>query len=302
MLLSASLCSRLWASCALSGLILENGEIAPSPNAARLYHQAGFSGAVHTFCGGPSQIDAGLMGISQNDFIMAFRGTSDQAEDWANDFRSQLIPLAGCGRVHQGFLSSVHSLLEPMAAQLSSFLTHRPRHFYITGHSKGGAVAILMAWELTARFPSLPVPTVVVFGAPRPGDSDFAKCCRFPVIRVESCRDLVPHLPMTSWECSRLKERTLPEESFLDELPLLKRLAAFLTKPVCGYASPGFLVPICPDKKTGPASGADLPLKIYSGSEASAFSRLSFQRILDELAAGGNFSRLADWHKTDYIF
>ena len=307
MFLSASLCSRLWASCALSGLILKDGEIAPSLPAARLYRQAGFSGPVHTFCGGPSQIDAGLMGISQddvsrNDLIMAFRGTTNQAEDWANDFRSRLVPLKGCGRVHEGFLSSVHTLLEPMAAQLPAFFALRPRNFYMTGHSKGGAVAILMAYELTRLFPALPVPTVITFGAPRPGDADFAECCSIPVIRVESCRDLVPHLPMTPWECSPLKELSFPGETLTDELPLLRHLAVSLAKPVCGYASPGLLAPICPDAKTGPASGAARSVNIRSGSEESAFSRRSFQRILDELAAGGDFSRLADWHKEDYIF
>ena len=271
MFLSNFLYSQLWAACSLSGLILEDGEIASSPKAARFYQQAGFSGPVHTFCGGPSQIDAGLMGFSQGNLIMAFRGTTSQGEDWANDFRSQLVPLKGCGHVHEGFLSSVYSLLKPMADQIPSFLSLHPSHFYLTGHSKGGAVAILMAHQLADLFPSLPSPAVITFGAPRPGDPAFAECYSIPLIRVESCRDLVVHLPMTAWEC-------------------------------CGYASPGFLAPICPDKKIGPAHMAALPLNILSGAEERSFSRSSFRRLLNELADGGDLTRLADWHKKDYGF
>ena len=74
MFLSNFLYSQLWAACSLSGLILEDGEIASSPKAARFYQQAGFSGPVHTFCGGPSQIDAGLMGFSQGNFNHGLSG------------------------------------------------------------------------------------------------------------------------------------------------------------------------------------------------------------------------------------
>lgn len=302
MFLSNFLYSQLWAACSLSGLILEDGEIASSPKAARFYQQAGFSGPVHTFCGGPSQIDAGLMGFSQGNLIMAFRGTTSQGEDWANDFRSQLVPLKGCGHVHEGFLSSVYSLLKPMADQIPSFLSLHPSHFYLTGHSKGGAVAILMAHQLADLFPSLPSPAVITFGAPRPGDPAFAECYSIPLIRVESCRDLVVHLPMTAWECSQLNEQSLHGKTFLEDIPLIRRLGTFLTKPVCGYASPGFLAPICPDKKIGPAHMTALPLNILSGAEERSFSRSSFRRLLNELADGGDLTRLADWHKKDYGF
>ena len=40
-----------------------------------------------------------------------------------------------------------------------------------------------------------------------------------------------------------------------------------------------------------------LPLNILSGAEELSFSRSSFRRLLNELADGGDLSRLADWHK-----
>ena len=152
MFLSNFLYSQLWAACSLSGLILEDGEIASSPKAARFYQQAGFSGPVHTFCGGPSQIDAGLMGFSQGNLIMAFRGTTSQGEDWANDFRSQLVPLKGCGHVHEGFLSSVYSLLKPMADQIPSFLSLHPSHFYLTGHNGNHHICMVCQYGNGAIF------------------------------------------------------------------------------------------------------------------------------------------------------
>ena len=292
MLLSPSLRKKLWAACALSAHIGPNCAITPSSQAENLYAQAGFSGPVHTFCGGPSQIDAGLMGLSGQDLVMAFRGTTDQDEDWLNDFRSRLVPLGSCGgRVHQGFLSSVRTLFWSMAAQLPQFLAQNPQHFYITGHSKGGAMAILMAYELNSAFPGLtPSPSVVTFGAPRVGDQQFADCFRLPLIRLESCRDLVPHLPMTAQECSRLKELSLPQtllsgsESLSQkEIPLAHCLLSSLLKPVCGYASVGSLLAFCPDEKTAPYSA-------------------SFDRVLRELSAPGGLAKIADWHKQDYDF
>ena len=107
---------------------------------------------------------------------------------------------------------------------------------------------------------------------------------------------------MTAWECSQLKEQSLHGKTFLEDIPLIRRLGTFLTKPVCGYASPGFLAPICPDKKTGPAHMTALPLNILSGAEELSFSRSSFRRLLNELADGGDLTRLADWHKKDYGF
>jgi hypothetical protein len=80
---------------------------------------------------------------------------------------------------------------------------------WITGHSKGGAIAALAAVRLQAEGVT---PRIVTFGAPKVGDEDFAAAydARFTHTRYEYADDIVPHLP--------------PSADFLDllsKLPLL---------------------------------------------------------------------------------
>ncbi len=63
----------------------------------------------------------------------------------------------------------------------------------LTGHSRGGALALLAAHELQqAGFLQV---VVFMFGAPKVGDQAFADSCGFPVYRIECEGDPVPLLP-----------------------------------------------------------------------------------------------------------
>lgn len=117
---------------------------------------------------------------------LSFRGTLTAGlaaeADWINDFHAELISDPRFpGKVHAGFLSSFNNLV-PFFDKL------RPR--YITGHSKGGALALLSGWYFR-----LADPIVVTFAAARPGNVGFARACTFPCFRFENPRDIVPRLP-----------------------------------------------------------------------------------------------------------
>ncbi|MBE6049463.1 MAG: lipase family protein [Clostridium sp.] len=73
--------------------------------------------------------------------------------------------------------------------------SNKNKKIYITGHSKGGAMAFLMACKVVME--GLPKPLVVTFGAPRVGDYEFATKYNIETYRYESFTDAVPHLPFT---------------------------------------------------------------------------------------------------------
>lgn len=156
--------------------------------------------------GGRDSINAAIVGQIQEGTVVAFRGTlpfDDESKpfeqrllDWAQDFEAALVPWGFVGgKVHAGFSAAVDTL--PMDLP-------KDKPVYFTGHSKGGAMAVLAA---VAHFlAGGKVADVVTFGAPRAGDVDFAAATnRLPISirRYEASGDIVPHVP-AEWHVAEL--------------------------------------------------------------------------------------------------
>jgi hypothetical protein len=98
--------------------------------------------------------------------VVAFRGTVPTSwEDWFRDFAAwpeRVVNHPTLGACHDGFLTGAEAILPQLRAILP---TARP--FALTGHSLGGALAI-MAGALLADRGLLPV-RLTTFGAPRVG-------------------------------------------------------------------------------------------------------------------------------------
>jgi predicted lipase len=120
---------------------------------------------------------------------LVFRGTED-LQDWLRNFEMLVVPWKGPGKVHAGFLRALHEIwgeLHPVLATIAGPV------FY-TGHSLGGAIAMLAAAHIEeARRPL----AVYTFGCPRCGNETFAKehPLRDRVYRFENNRDAVPLMP-----------------------------------------------------------------------------------------------------------
>lgn len=73
---------------------------------------------------------------------------------------------------------------------------HRDAKIYITGHSLGGAIAVLAAPDVKETFVGS-LAEVLTFGQPRVGNSEFANWYsgQFTNERVIHYGDLVPHVP-----------------------------------------------------------------------------------------------------------
>lgn len=164
-------------------------------------------------------IDQALVGEVREGIVVAFRGSLPPFYggdhdgwsvllDWMNDGLALCVAdrdYAGAG-VHMGFAESVRRLWDDhngqpgIRAAIQALLDRGARrHLFLTGHSKGGALANLAAYRAAryAGWRDMPV-SVATFAAARAGDRAFATAYsreRIACLRYELDSDPVPHLP-----------------------------------------------------------------------------------------------------------
>lgn len=166
--------------------------------------------------------------VGENDsvIVLAFRGSEtpnslDGFKDWllTNAKNFLVLPAgrigtdfvaAGVGaRFHSGFMESLEEIWAPLFQAVEAAVTKKDRPFFVTGHSLGGALALLAAWRLQRQM--IPVHAVYTFGAPMVGNDIAAKAFEkeFPnrIFRYVDSGDMVPALPTISmfsneyWHC-----------------------------------------------------------------------------------------------------
>lgn len=117
------------------------------------------------------------------DRLLAFRGTAGR-KDWLADLDAWLAKDSE-GRVHRGFRSTLEHAWDEVSRCVGD------REVHLSGHSMGGALATLAAKRLPGAR------TVYTFGAPRPGNQDFATSIPCAVFRVVNNNDMVARLPLS---------------------------------------------------------------------------------------------------------
>ncbi|KAK9708654.1 hypothetical protein K7432_009515 [Basidiobolus ranarum] len=173
---------------------------------------------------------AGYVGVNHKEktIIVAFRGSAN-IRNWLHDF--DFLPLNFAypdaekdTLVHGGFLKAFNSVSEDVISGLKQVVDQLPNNpddyqLLVTGHSLGGAVAVLGAMEIknhllnpkSPRCITPPAKTINpakillhTYGQPRVGNEKFAKLAYKTIsnstvsdnmIRVTSKSDPVPHLP-----------------------------------------------------------------------------------------------------------
>jgi len=164
--------------------------------------------AVHVAPKAP--INACLVGLNHADgIILAFRGTlpptnldvPPQLHDWLQDFEAE--PIAPPGgfpprvRVHKGFWKALGSLWQQIVPTLRALRAANPQaRLYVTGHSKGGALAALAAARLFFQKVAS-ADGVYIYAPARAGNATFVSTFppQIPVVRYEHYLDVVPFLP-----------------------------------------------------------------------------------------------------------
>eukprot|EP00668_Euglena_longa_P012500 GGOE01014955.1.p1 GENE.GGOE01014955.1~~GGOE01014955.1.p1 ORF type:complete len:1132 (+),score=268.54 GGOE01014955.1:77-3472(+) len=104
-------------------------------------------------------------------------------------------------RVHKGFYAAWKALRVEMLQKLAEAVDESGTcKIYISGHSLGGAIATLAAYEVSRAYPDHQV-VLYTFGSPRVGNVEF---CRYfdkqvPCMwRIENEKDVVPTVPPTT--------------------------------------------------------------------------------------------------------
>jgi pimeloyl-ACP methyl ester carboxylesterase len=108
------------------------------------------------------------------------------------------ITLQGGTRVHTGFFQAYWPIRDRLFAAVVRLLKQKQRPVYITGHSLGGALALMATAELANHDEGYirdSIAACYTFGCPRAGDSSFDQYVKVPLYRVTNGVDIVPAVP-----------------------------------------------------------------------------------------------------------
>lgn len=136
--------------------------------------------------------------ITHNDkiILISIRGSAS-LDDWLRDFDARQVPIeGGIGNAHRGFHDAYLVARKFTEDYLLRFYTNG-QTILVTGHSLGGAIALLLA-DWIKRLSGAPKVILYTFGAPRAGDSAFVESAKGLVHhRIVNNDDLVPSVPAT---------------------------------------------------------------------------------------------------------
>jgi triacylglycerol lipase len=133
--------------------------------------------------------------------ILAFRGSDHlEIDDWVGNADFDLVydPHVRGGQVHSGFQRSAASIW-PQIKNLVAEYRPAGHKLFLTGHSLGGALAMLTAARFASQQRAAEIDGIFTFGQPRAGDRDFAR--RFDrdfkdrAFRFVNRYDLITRLP-----------------------------------------------------------------------------------------------------------
>jgi len=163
--------------------------------------------------------DAAFVARIPEGVLIAIRGTTPPkigyppaqiVADWGKDTN---IVLGACaasepfkGLMHPGFLDAfrqlrkagLDGLIQTAVADHIAEHPSLPKKIFVTGHSKGGAICALVAWQMHHDYPQHEI-VVRAFAPARVGNRAFATAYNAAVpdhIRYEYDADIIPHLPI----------------------------------------------------------------------------------------------------------
>ncbi|WP_153542905.1 lipase family protein [Streptomyces sp. RB17] len=137
---------------------------------------------------------------SERMIVTAFRGTEPtRIKDWLTDATTPPRPgPGGNGYVHHGFAEALESVYPAVHHTLTELRTDG-QTVYFTGHSLGGALAMLAGARMYLEDPHLAADGVYTYGQPRTCDrllaEAFHKGFGGRMYRFVNNNDIVPQLP-----------------------------------------------------------------------------------------------------------
>ena len=147
-----------------------------------------------------------LIAHNEKVIVLAFRGSEQNVQDWYGDFEFEKLYWDDnnktLGQVHKGFRLDYDSVKAELIKSIQSLINTSNRPIWITGHSLGGALAVLASYEFASS--GLPVSGTYTFGQPCCSDQSFAKELNKKLLgkywRVVNNCDVVAKVPPSSME------------------------------------------------------------------------------------------------------
>jgi hypothetical protein len=180
--------------------------------------QLGATGAVLLPEGDPGVDVRFVVAETDADIVVAFRGTESPLTPGGAGLRDWLVTDAGirlrapgdgeatwsalgaAARVHTGFFDAILQIQDGVRAEVEKRVRARARPVWLTGHSLGGALAHLAAWDLDRNADDVEVRRVVTFAAPMAVDFNAAdqydRFLRSREFRFVNVSDVIPSLPI----------------------------------------------------------------------------------------------------------
>jgi hypothetical protein len=166
----------------------------------------------------------GFLGVCDTHAVLSFRGSDPVTlQTWLTDVVVRLVEREEyAGRVHLGFSSVLRQTWAKVEKALE-LVGDRP--LFLTGHSMGGALAVLTACRMAKI--GRPAVATYTFGAPRIGDRSFCAAHSLPTYRIVNRLDLVPEIPIAS------VKRLLPERPRFTNEKILGKLKSIASRMPC---------------------------------------------------------------------
>ena len=141
----------------------------------------------------PSDSIFGILcgGKNGNTAWLIYRGTTN-IKEWIQDFTYNQVPYKNWGLVHKGFSNIYQNNRDKI---LNTLQTMNPKKVIVSGHSLGGAVAILTGVDLHVNNYDVEIYT---FASPRVGNSDYCNNVNSKgpkIYRIINTVDIVPTIP-----------------------------------------------------------------------------------------------------------
>lgn len=120
--------------------------------------------------------------------VLAFRGTEKDFRDIKTDLDARFYTNSDGTKVHNGFRDAYALIKDQVTEAVNELKDYK---LYITGHSLGGALALIATRDLNSDC----ISACYTFGSPRVGSVEFGEDIKPPIYRVVNAADAVPHVP-----------------------------------------------------------------------------------------------------------
>ena len=127
--------------------------------------------------------------VSDKMAVLAFRGTEKSVADIKTDLKAGTTEVDG-SLVHEGFYKALSFVRGDIKKEVNA-LVDEGYSIFVTGHSLGGALALLATKYIVPDSPG----ACYTFGGPRVASSNFGDDVKTPIYRLVNAADIVPRLP-----------------------------------------------------------------------------------------------------------